>query len=219
MLPDELDHEGVLGDDERHRMRRLRRADDRRRFAARRAGLRQVLAAYLDQDPGDVVIFRSCRRCGDAGHGRPRLYDGAEISFNTASRAGLAVVAVGDAAMSVGVDVERVADVDPAALRATALSAGELEDLAGGSPAAAARLWCRKEAVLKAQGVGLAGPSPAVLDVRAGVVGGWQLIDLPLADGWVGALATADPVTHLFVAHWSAQVSRDLRAARRSRAR
>ena len=88
-------------------MRRLRRDEDRRRFVARRAGLRQVLAAYLDIDPRAVVVVRSCQRCGDAEHGRPRLPGAVDLSFSTASRPGLAVVAVTEAAMSVGVDIER----------------------------------------------------------------------------------------------------------------
>lgn len=211
LLLDDLDRIDLLAADELERMRRLRRDEDRRRFVARRAGLRQVLAAYLDIDPRAVVVVRSCQRCGDAEHGRPRLPGAVDLSFSTASRPGLAVVAVTEAAMSVGVDIERVVDADLDALRRTVLTAGEMEAVADGSSTDVVRLWCRKEAVLKAEGVGLAGPSPDSLDVRAPVADRWHLTDLTPADGWVGALATARPLTALSIARWNDGVSRDRR--------
>jgi 4'-phosphopantetheinyl transferase len=202
LLPDDGDPE-PLAADELDRMRRFHRDEDRRRFAARRAGLRRVLAAYLEIDARHVVIERSCQRCGDAEHGRPRLRSDVDLSFSTASRPGLAVVAVAAASMSVGIDIERVADVDLDALRRTALTPDELADGAGDSLVDAARLWCRKEAVLKAAGLGLGGASPRSLDVRAPSAGSWHLADLTPAEGWVGALATSRPVTEVRLAAWT----------------
>ena len=47
------------------------------------------------------MIERSCQYCGDASHGRPRLSPGADLSFSTSSRPGLAVVAVATAPITV----------------------------------------------------------------------------------------------------------------------
>ena len=57
-------------------------------------------------------------------------------------------------------------------------------------PMGVMRLWCRKEALLKAQGVGLAVVSLTGIDVRSELVQGWHLADLPLPGDWVGAIAT-----------------------------
>jgi 4'-phosphopantetheinyl transferase len=203
LLPDNADGEHLLAADELARIGRFRRDVDRRRFIARRAGLRRVLAAYLDVDARHVVIERSCQRCGDADHGRPRLRSDADLSFNTASRPGLAVVAVAAASMSIGIDIERLADVDLDALRRTALTQDELTDGAGESLAEAARLWCRKEAVLKAEGLGLGGAPPSSLDVRGPTAGPWHLTDLVPAAGWLGAIATSGRVNRVHLAHWT----------------
>jgi 4'-phosphopantetheinyl transferase len=201
-LPLDVDRDDVLDDDEIDRSRRFRRDADRRRFLARRAGLRLVLGAYLGIDPCDVTIDRSCRYCGDAAHGRPRLPSDSGLSFSTSSRPGLGVVAVATMSMSVGVDIEKADDVGLDAVRHTALTRGEQLTIDNARHDSAARLWCRKEALLKATGVGLGGRSPSALDVRSPVVDGWHLTDLSPADGWVGALATARAVHSVLAHQW-----------------
>jgi 4'-phosphopantetheinyl transferase len=52
-----------------------------------------------------------------------------------------------------------------------------------GPPAARARAWVRKEAVLKATGSGLA-TDPRTVDVRGSRVLGAHLLDVPAPDGW-----------------------------------
>lgn len=97
-----------------------------------------------------VVVGRRCPRCGATDHGRPWVGDAPGLGLSVARTAGHVVVAtVLDAA--VGIDVERL---DTAVDR--------LEDVALGPydarPVDAAgllRTWVRKEAVLKAAGVGL----------------------------------------------------------------
>ncbi|WP_328792513.1 MULTISPECIES: 4'-phosphopantetheinyl transferase family protein [unclassified Streptomyces] len=62
-------------------------------------------------------------------------------------------------------------------------------------PGALARLWCRKEACLKAAGTGLARglAEPYVGSASAPApVTGWVLTDLPAPDGYAAALAVAD---------------------------
>ncbi|MEY2416232.1 MAG: 4-phosphopantetheinyl transferase superfamily [Ilumatobacteraceae bacterium] len=92
--------------------------------------------------------------------------------------------------MQVGVDLER-ADLSAAAdIFDGALSSVEHAGVDPSDPMGVVRLWCRKEALLKAEGVGLAIESLTGIDVRNEVVQGWHLADLPLHGDWVGAIAT-----------------------------
>ena len=218
-LPDDVDRPDLLAADELESMRRLRGGADRRRFVARRAGLRQVMAVYTGIEPEALVFERSCQRCGHPAHGRPRLATTADLSFSTSSRPGVAVVAVAVARMSVGVDVELIAGVDRRALHQIGLTPDERAAVSAAGPSADVQLWCRKEAVLKAQGLGLGGPSPASLDVRPPVVAGWYLTDLPGCAGWVGAVATAEPVAGLFLPRRFDVVSQGQLGAQRGHAR
>jgi phosphopantetheinyl transferase len=154
LAPDEVDHAA-----------RFRHDGARRRFAARRAWLRRILGAYLDVDPTVLEFDRSCLYCGDPSHGRPRLVGDADLSFSTASRSGHVVVAVATAAMSVGVDVETTERFDAATIdiRGVALTAEERQTVDQGDTLGIARLWCRKEAALKAMGLGIGGRAPATL--------------------------------------------------------
>ena len=94
-----------------------------------------------------------------------------------------------------GVDVEPVAD-QPVIL--SVLSPGEAHELsalddAGERTAMFVRWWVRKEAVLKAAGLGLVDADPSVVDVREDVVclagSTWQLSDLPTQPEVRAALA------------------------------
>lgn len=92
-----------------------------------------------------------CPRCGGP-HGRPVVVPGLMMPHVSLAAAGpLVAVAVTDAG-PVGVDVERVLRAGSPGFLDVALHPDE--DLPDG-PEAAARLWVRKEAVLKAAGVGL----------------------------------------------------------------
>jgi 4'-phosphopantetheinyl transferase len=218
-VPDDVDRRDLLAADELERADRLRHDGDRRRFVARRAGLRQVLAAYTGAQPEALVFERWCQRCGHPAHGRPRLSTAANLSFSTASRPGIAVVAVAARPMSIGVDVEVTAGFDHDAVRRTALTPDELIQVDSTGSPTDVQLWCRKEAAFKAQGIGFVGSSPASFDVRGPMAAGWHLTDLPPTNGWVGAVATAQPVVELRVARWVAGVSQGRLEARRGRAR
>ena len=92
--------------------------------------------------------------------------------------------------MRVGVDLER-ADLSAAAdLFDCALGSLEHAGVDPSDPRGVVRLWCRKEALLKADGVGLAVVALTEIDVRNELVQGWHLADLPLHGDWVGAIAT-----------------------------
>ena len=120
----------------------------------------------------------------DAGpHGKPQLV-GAPVRFNLSHSGDLALIAL-TARAEVGVDVERTSRRSSAVERT--LTDGERATLDGRDRhTQLLRLWCRKEALAKASGGGL-GWAPETFDTTA--PGEYQLSDLSLDDGYVGALA------------------------------
>jgi 4'-phosphopantetheinyl transferase len=179
--------ESVLSRDERERADRFRLDRDRARYVAARGWLRRLIARYLDVD-ASVVAFRK------GAFGKPELTHPAAswLHFNAAHSADVAVFAVA-AHRRVGVDVERVrADFPVDAVANRCLSSEDQLALAA-LPAdrrcgAFFDMWVRREAYLKALGVGLGGTdadgaSPA--DPRAG----WLLTAFDAGDGYAAAVA------------------------------
>ncbi|PWJ23315.1 4'-phosphopantetheinyl transferase [Branchiibius hedensis] len=173
----------VLSDDEWQRNARLRRLEDRELFVTAWTLARTALAVELDVRPHALVVDRVCRLCGDPRHGKPWLPAAPHVDFNLSHTAGLVVVAVSTVG-SVGVDVE-LADQDLSRLRHLILHPAE-----EAADDELLRYWVRKEAVLKASGVGLSG---SMLDLDlARPPDEIQVLDLllgPGAAGFVGALA------------------------------
>jgi 4'-phosphopantetheinyl transferase len=194
LSPEEIDRAG------RYRFER-----DRRRFIVARATLRLLLAGYLDTNPASLRIVSGPR-------GKPELASGASswLKFNISRSEDLAVFAIGRD-RELGIDVERVrADMDFEPLVDRVLSEaerGSLDQLAPGARRRAFyRYWTRKEAYLKALGIGLA-VVPHELDMTGGHVKAlvrgqlrgllepdstWSLHDADLSPGYVAALAVED---------------------------
>lgn len=209
--------------------------------------LRSRLPAPPRLEDGDVHVWSLRRRCGDdpiarvlalyarptggaprivRGTGKPRLAGpDAGVRFNAAHGGGLVLVAVARG-REVGVDVEPLDRGPWLSLPGHVLTPAELRSLDGlggkAHDAAFLRLWSRKEAVLKAAGVGLAvdpglvavsGPAepPAVLGVPAaiGPASRWGLVDLSLP-GVAAAVAVEQPHTGVVVLTKSLRL-RDLR--------
>ncbi|WP_327315139.1 4'-phosphopantetheinyl transferase family protein [Streptomyces sp. NBC_01235] len=168
-------HEGLprlLDPVERARHDATVRPEDQARFLVGCALSRLLLGELLGVPPADVPLRRVCPRCGGP-HGKVRLdMPGSPAPYDfsvthSGSVVGVAVCRGGQ----VGLDVEEagsLVDVDSAAR--AALSDTELAALRALSPAerqpAFLRVWTRKEAVLKALGVGLS-VSPRELQVSA----------------------------------------------------
>jgi 4'-phosphopantetheinyl transferase len=184
---------------------------DRRRFVARRGLLRLLLAGYVGAAPQALEL-----RPGP--HGKPELPWAAgapPVSFSCSSSRGMALYAVAHG-RRLGVDVEALRPLperegmalrccsvrEQAALRAIPASTRD---------AAFIEAWTRKEAYLKAVGVGLtltparievslgAGAAPALLaiDGDAGAARRWSLRALLPADGYLGAVAVEGSVDRL----------------------
>ena len=140
--------------------------------------------------------------------GRPVL-GGTEapLHFNLSHSGRLALVAVSRSA-PVGVDVEAVVTIpDADAVARDHFAADErrgLEDLGPErAPAGFFVTWTRKEAVVKALGLGLpfgfdrfstgSAGSPPALTLPGCASADWTLVDLEPAAGYAGALATCQP--------------------------
>jgi 4'-phosphopantetheinyl transferase len=193
----------------------FRRVEDRRRFALGVAVSRVATGWQLGIPAADVPLERRCPRC-DAPHGRPRLPDEAGIELSVAHSGRVVVVAVrarvaGDRGTSrVGVDVEmgKPALAHRGLTESTeVLAPSEIEVVRAMAPEEQAACfltyWVRKEAVVKATGLGLLAPLASITvsapserarivhwdDDALGRVDGMALVDLPAAPGYFAALA------------------------------
>jgi 4'-phosphopantetheinyl transferase len=180
--------------------RRDRESDDawRRRLVAR-AALRMALGRRLDRDPRKL-------RFAAGPNGKPGLVEAGGAGcpqFNLSHSGDLCVIALSDLG-PVGVDVEAVRErAHLERLVETRLAAPEAKQIMrlGGEARVRAfyRVWTRKEAYLKASGIGLgatldsfavsAGDPPALLSPLPGDERSWSLHDLELGEGFQGAAA------------------------------
>ena len=201
----------LLDGDERERAARFRFPEHRRRFIACRAGLRRMLGQCLGREP-DRLRFVT------GPFGKPALAAsaGAEVlHFNVSHSDDLALVAVAQG-REVGVDIERRRDVDDLLETvARRFAPAECAELADAAPADRTRiffdLWTRKEAVVKATGLGLqlpldrfsvpAGPLAGAVTVRMPGEDGqpreWALCDLAVPSPYSAALALEGPAATL----------------------
>lgn len=201
--PREADLE-ILDEQERHRTARFYFAPDRVRYAACHAKMRRILGSYLGRPP-DSLVYR------EGGGGKPGLAlapNDASIRFNLSHSKTIGVLAV-TVGMEVGVDVEDVRPIEREVAKRY-FSAAEFASMEGLDEQewldAFYRCWTRKEAILKAEGLGLRIPldsfdvsvraeEPAKLLAarpEAKLSAKWQLHPFEAATGTMGALAIGD---------------------------
>jgi 4'-phosphopantetheinyl transferase len=145
-------HLATLADSERTRAAEFRNAVARARFVLCRSTLRQILSSYLDLAPSNVPIETNA-------HGKPQLAAPHTLAFNMTHCDDLGFIAVA-AYGALGVDVERLREMPRAmALAKRYFSIEEQQYLAQVPPAELSegylRLWTRKEACVKAWGIGI----------------------------------------------------------------
>ncbi|QVQ54586.1 4'-phosphopantetheinyl transferase superfamily protein [Spiractinospora alimapuensis] len=203
----------LLDDHERERHRRFLKAEDRDRYLVSHALARLCLARAADCPAGEVSYIRDCPHCsGTEPHGKPRPVGAAAgLEFSITHSGDWVAVAVCSEA-EVGVDVERIrgeGESDLEGLASYVLTDQERSDLAQvPSPSRSAAFftyWTRKEALLKATGVGLSGglnsitvsgPRESARVVRwdsAAAPDSVQLADLSAGTRYRAALATLTP--------------------------
>ena len=193
-------HIEILDPAELQRMYKFHFAPDRERYAVAHANLRRILGGYLSQ-PAKKISFHANR------FGKPELADEdrSPLNFSLSHSHTIAVLAVANG-QPVGVDVEDIRPIEPEVAQ-THFSAAELSQLSGLEGDAWLtgfyRCWTRKEAILKAEGVGLnlaldsfdvgllPNQPPELLGTRQPFSCPWKLHDVSPSSGTIGALATA----------------------------
>jgi 4'-phosphopantetheinyl transferase len=176
----------ALSDEERRIADRFAAQVHRDAYIVQHVMLRCLLARYVDLDPHAIQFVRGAR-------GKPRLAGAstnAGIEFSLAHADDVAVLAISRG--PVGVDIERYdAAIDPQRLARIVLAPSEAQCI---DRRAFMRVWCRKEACLKATGVGLLDDltAVAVLDDTVVVEGTTLYVeDLALDEEHATALATS----------------------------
>lgn len=195
---------GLLDDVERATARRFHFLADQQRYVVAHGVLRILLATYAGRAPEALVLERG-------PHGKPSLRRSSGttlLEFNLSHSGDLVAVALARGA-AVGVDVEAIVDLpDAESLAEDVFSAAERESLRRVAPRMRMRAffdcWSRKEAYIKATGVGLAegldyfdvslapgAPAALLADRRPGASDDWALHDIFAPEGHAGALACA----------------------------
>jgi 4'-phosphopantetheinyl transferase len=175
-------HLALLDATERERWARLRRQDDRDRFVLGSAVVRSLVAHLDGTVPEQVILDRTCARCGKQ-HG-PVTTPGRAWRCSVTHSGPFAVAAVvaASSASALGVDLETRCPPEWVDLLPRVLAPDEVppEDEAG-----FLTLWVRKEAVVKATGEGMSRPmtsfsiSDATGHLRlSGATPPLQLVDL-----------------------------------------
>jgi 4'-phosphopantetheinyl transferase len=202
--------EPILSADERKRAARFVFHRDRERFIAAHAALRRVLARYAGRDAAEL-------RFAADPNGRPRLIGEFPFDFNLSHSGALALIGVA-ARGPIGADIEVLRPVEDAdAIASRVFSASEAAAIAAVDPAQRDRAfltcWTRKEAFLKALGLGLIAdtrcvevgvePDPRRVVLPPGAASAGSTVELTVAtrdvhESAVAALAIAGaaPVFH-----------------------
>jgi 4'-phosphopantetheinyl transferase len=211
VAPAEQRWKQILSEDERSRAARFHFSQDRQYFTATRALLRMILGSYLDSNPSELVFQYSEKE-------KPSLHpcsSGEQWEFNVSHSGSIAMLAF-SRGRTLGVDVEQLRDnFDHEAIARRFFSEEEQRQLAALSPSeqyhAFFRCWTRKEAYIKAQGIGLSlplhqfdvslkpGDVNALLATRPdhSEAARWSLREVPAGDGYVAALCVRGNGRHL----------------------
>ncbi|MBK8783720.1 MAG: 4'-phosphopantetheinyl transferase superfamily protein [Anaerolineales bacterium] len=191
--------ESTLSADEAQRAARFHFPKDRDHFVAAHGILRQIIGRYLHCKPGELTFSVN-------QYGKPSLVD-SKLEFNLSHSGDFALLAITQN-RKIGVDVERVRQgISSHVIAQQYFSKAEVAELQSlpmeQREAAFFTCWTRKEAYIKAQGIGLSLPlesfdvslspnEPAMLRaVRpdSQEAARWTLRPLDVAPNYAGALA------------------------------
>ena len=182
----------ILSPAERERISRFRFSLNRRQAIICRGTLRETLSRYLDLDPADVCFAYNRR-------GKPYIAD-SEVRFNVSHSGNWAMIAVSNEA-EVGIDLERIEPhVAQERTPERFFSPSEIARLRAlpdsQQTQAFFRCWTRKEAYIKARGLGMAVPLDSFAvsfgpDEPAAFLSGadgWSIQDLDAPHGYAAAV-------------------------------
>ena len=195
----------VLSQDEVQRMQAYYTDRLKQAYAARRGMLRHILAAALGATAKSIKF--AC-----TPYGKPYLIDDNQVAFNLSHSKDLAMIGI--CRSPIGLDIEAmVASHDLEAISKSHFAPEEQQTLATLTSAQYVQgfyhAWTRKEAFIKMDGRGLQIPldsfavtiqpniPPRILRSDDGDTSNWQLVDLPVPDGFVGALVVGTQVTRV----------------------
>jgi len=193
--------QSTLSADEAQRALRFRFEEDRQRFIIAHACLREVLSRYLGCEPKQINFSTN-------ENGKPELSPHNNLDFNLSHSGGYVLIAVA-CERKVGVDVEhfRPGNLDHDKIARRYFSQSEVSELTALPPRLQMEgfynCWTRKEAYIKALGVGLSLPldsfdvsltpdEPAVLrEARPdpNEASRWTLISLDIQPDYACAVA------------------------------
>jgi 4'-phosphopantetheinyl transferase len=166
---DRVDSVETLDDLERERAARFRFEEHRKRFIAAHVALRRILSRYHQP-----VRFAT------GEFGKPHLIDSpVRFSMSHSGDLGLYAVAL---ETEVGIDVERVSERADAVSLALRFFPPEEAAAVAADPACFLRIWTRREAYLKALGIGIRG-------IRSPIPAGFFVADLDAGPGYAAAVA------------------------------
>lgn len=207
----------LLSQDEYQRARRYYRPVDRDRFIVGRGMLRKIISAYLSLPPGQLRFTYN-------EYGKPTVsgdQNDRALNFNLSHSADLTLYAV-TRGRAVGIDIEYIRE-DFATLEIAERFFSKDEVAALKSLPTEQRTmgffncWSRKEAFIKAKGMGVSypldrftvslapGEPPALLKVDDDKreVARWKMYELKPGAGYAAAIIATEPPVTLKRLHWS----------------
>jgi 4'-phosphopantetheinyl transferase len=215
LLPEKERFVAWLSPQEAERARSFRFERDRNRYIVEHGILRSLLAGYVGVEP-KAVVFQI------GSHGKPHLSGiaGRRLPhFSLSSSDGRAAFAF-SLTGAIGVDIEKIRDIEEMeSIAHRHFTPNERGLVLGGTAEGRVRrfyrVWTRKEAVLKAHGIGLlremdrvdvggaegTGPWKVMLDDESGGAG-YTVFDIDDVDGFAVAVAAAGTATGFSVRHY-----------------
>lgn len=160
---------------------RLINEQHRRRFLSAHIGLRRILSFYLAISPQEIEIYQDV-------NGKPFIIHPINLQFNMSHSGDIAIYAITQV-QQVGVDIERIkSSIDYPAVAERFFTPAEYQFLLT-LPAAEQlsgfyKIWVRKEAYIKASGLGLRQSLSSF-----NVLNNPFIIDLPTDPGYAAALS------------------------------
>jgi 4'-phosphopantetheinyl transferase len=159
---------GALDEHERERWARFVDAPSARSYLELHLLARSQIGLLLGRPPESLRFDRTCPDCGRQ-HGRPLLVDDPGLHLSL-SRTGSVVAVALSRSGPVGIDVEQVDGVRFEGFGQVALHARDLTGRGDRGAVTDATSWVRKEAALKALGVGLRVDPTTFVTPRTGVL-------------------------------------------------